>query len=99
MVEIRTRPVFPMKYAAPGIGVPRSRLSRPSSRSVAMEMPRYWKLVDMIPPPMQPGGERLAHREPVPGCLAAEDRAEQHQQDGRQREHEDHGLLLAEERP
>ncbi|GHA29682.1 hypothetical protein GCM10010372_32090 [Streptomyces tauricus] len=38
-----------MKYAAGGIGVPRSRRSTFSSRSIAMEMPSDWKLVVMMP--------------------------------------------------
>src|SRR5882672_9751511 len=45
---------LPAKYAVRGIGVPNSRLSMPLSRSVAMVMARYWKLVDMMPPAIMP---------------------------------------------
>ena len=45
---------LPAKYAVRGIGVPNSRLSMPFSRSVAMVMARYWKLVDMRPPAIMP---------------------------------------------
>ena len=53
-VHTRTWTSLPAKYAGRGIGVPDSRLSLPFSRSVAMPMPRYWKLVAMIPPAIIP---------------------------------------------
>ena len=34
--------IFPTKYAAAGMGVPRSRFSVNRSRSNAIDMPRFW---------------------------------------------------------
>src|SRR6266516_5458864 len=53
-VHTVTCTTLPAKYAVRGIGVPDSRLSMPFSRSVAMAMARYWKLVDMMPPAIMP---------------------------------------------
>src|SRR5215472_6969260 len=51
-----TRPdsALPAKYAALGMGVPTSRFSVPSSRSMAMLMPRLTNVTDMMPLAMIP---------------------------------------------
>jgi hypothetical protein len=64
-----TCPVLPTKYDAAGIGVPRSRLSRPSSRSTAIVMAMLWKLDSMMPVATMPGRKYWANG--VPGATSA----------------------------
>ena len=52
---IPTRPTLPRKYATGGIGVLRSRLRVPSSRSVATDRAIVWKLVSRTPAEIMPG--------------------------------------------
>ncbi|MNW62347.1 hypothetical protein D3C74_404710 [compost metagenome] len=55
VTAIRTWQIFPRKYEVAGSGVARRRLSVPSSRSTAIEIARFWKLVSMTPVATMPG--------------------------------------------
>ncbi len=57
----RTCPILPRKYAVAGRGVARRRLSPPSSRSTAIEIARFWKLVSMTPVATIPGRKYCAN--------------------------------------
>ena len=62
-----TEPTLPRKYAAGGIGVPRSRLRPPSSRSTAIPIARFWKLDSRMPVATMPGRKYCANGMPGSG--------------------------------
>ena len=73
-----------------------SRFSVPSSRSIGMAMPRFWKLVRNRPAAIMPATKYWRSVPPVQ-LLVAEHRAEDDQQEDREGEGEDHRLPLPEE--
>ena len=64
----RTRPILPRKYAAGGIGVPRSRFSVPSSRSTAIPIASDWKLDSTMPEAIIPAVKYCVNETPPARC-------------------------------
>ena len=59
---------LPMKYALRGMGVPRSRLRVPRSRSMGIWMARLWNPVDSSPAAIMPVTKYWVNRTPGAIC-------------------------------
>ena len=59
-----TSTILPTKYAEGGIGVPASRLSAPLSRSIGIEIARFWKLLANRPAAIIPDTNTWANVTP-----------------------------------